>query len=200
MTTDDQHAAWMEISRDDFLEAIGGLGIRRASKTNLLRTLEIGMFDNHAVFCLAGIETRCPARGDWNGYARVAYRVVHAFFKVPPARDPVRLSFSGERLRIVTMSVSAQWVGVSGWIGRIAMEAHFTADDDTARDRRYCPACGKKKSIRIADRKSAATPAGPATAVAPRSRPTHSCAICGYGWVELGPDDPIARNGQPKLA
>ena len=198
MTTNAQSTAWMEIGLRDFIAAVGGLRPGRATKATLASELQIGLHEMDAVFCIEGVETRCPARGHWPGFVRVPYRVIHPLSKVPPTADPVRMAFTNGRLRIASMSFAADWVPVAGWIGKMAMEAHLTSDDKVVAERWYCPACGKKKVVRLLRLQPLAQGTPPPNTQAVRPRATHKCTACDYGWIKVGPLD--GEDGQPRLA
>ena len=170
----------------------------RATKKDLASELQIGMDSMAAVFCVEGVETRCPARGDWQGFVRIPYRFIHPLVKVPPTTNPVRLAFADGRLRIASMTFAAHWVPVAGWIGRMAMEAHFLSDDKVVSERWFCPACGKKKSVRLLRLGPAAGGSQPTKTLDIQARATHQCTGCDYGWIEVGPLP--GEDGQPRLA
>ena len=172
------------------------MGVPR--EMGLASELQIGMDSMAAVFCVEGVETRCPARGDWQGFVRIPYRLIHPLVKVPPTTNPVRLAFSDGRLRIASMSFAADWVPVAGWIGRMAMEAHFLSDDKVVSERWFCPACGKKKSVRLLRLGSAAKGSPPGDESSTQACATHKCTGCNYGWIEVGPLS--GEDGQPRLA
>lgn len=113
-------STWLEISRDDFLAAIKSLKPARVLKSYLSKELQIGLIDQEAVFCIEGVQVRHPAKGDWTGFASVKYGMLHAFLKVKPTDDPIRLAYEGQRLRVGTTRFGATWINVSPWIGEKA--------------------------------------------------------------------------------
>lgn len=60
---DETSVPWIELSRDDFLEAIKRLKPGRMLKSFQAKELHIGFDNGETIFCLEGATTRRPVRG-----------------------------------------------------------------------------------------------------------------------------------------
>ena len=68
MTTSKSTPAWLEIDRDDFVDALKRLKTGRLTKAFLHQELQIGYLQGEAVFCIQGAQIRWPAKGSSNGF------------------------------------------------------------------------------------------------------------------------------------
>ncbi len=100
---------WLEIGRDDFVDAIRRLKPERVLKTVLKREIQIGFDRGEAVFNVNGAETRRAAKGKWPGYVSFNFGRALTYTEVLPATDPVRLEFIDDRLRIDSSRLAATW-------------------------------------------------------------------------------------------
>ncbi len=101
---------WIELSRDDFVDAIRRLKPGRMLKSYERKELQIGLVVGEALFCIDGAITRRPASGVWNGFACVSYGLLLPYLKVKPEGDRVRLEFNQERLRIGSARFQSRWI------------------------------------------------------------------------------------------
>jgi len=106
-------APWIELSRDDFLEAIKRLKPGRMLKSYHAKELQIGLDNGEAIFCIEGAITRRSAQGAWNGFACISYGMLLPYLKVKPETERVRLVFDQGRLKIGTARFQARWIGAS---------------------------------------------------------------------------------------
>ncbi len=195
-----QPSVWLEVGRDDFLKAIKALKPLRMPKAYLGKELQIGLLGGEAVFCIEGAQTRCAAKGDWEGFVCLSYGLVLPYLKVKPDGDPLRLSFEGGRLRIGSTRLTAVWISVSPWIGQMALEAHFMAERDNvalAATKRYCPSCGSLKGVLLADLPVKGRPTEverQLQQLRDTTPATHACPVCRFAWIE-----PDAEGGWPEL-
>ena len=121
---------WLELSRDDFLDAIRRLQPARMLKSYLNKELQIGWHEGQAMFSVEGAHNFHQARGQWTGFVCVPFAMVLPYLKVPPVSDPVRLVFEDGVLQIGTTRIKARRVAISRWI--ILNPPSPPADDPTS--------------------------------------------------------------------
>lgn len=180
--------SWLEISRDDFLDALKRLKPGRMLKAYLSKELQLGLFQGEAVFCLEGAQTRRPARGSWNGFVCLPYGMLLPFLKIKPETDTVRLTYIGGRLCIGTTRFKAQWIEVSPWIGQMAMEAHFHGASEQATPKRFCTQCGAREGVTLDalyGKKPLSREETALLAKLENTQASHGCTACRHGWKEL---------------
>jgi hypothetical protein len=131
MTTSKSTPAWLEIDRNDFVDALKRLKTGRITKAFLHQELQIGYLQGEAVFCIQGAQIRKPAKGMWNGFVCLSYGVFAPYLKVKPESQLVRLNFENGRLGLGITRLQAKWIEVSPWISQMALEAHFVGPDDS---------------------------------------------------------------------
>jgi len=107
---DDTHAPWIELDRDDFLDAIRRLKPSRMLKSYQAKELQIGFDGAEVTFCIEGATTRRPAQGAWNGFACISYGMLLPYLKVKPETERMRLVFHNGRLKIGTARLQARWI------------------------------------------------------------------------------------------
>ena len=131
MTSTKPSPAWLEIDRDDFVDALKRLKTGRITKAFLHQELQIGFLQGEAVFCIQGAQTRKPATGLWNGFVCLQYGVLAPYLKVKPEHPSVRLTYDNGKLVFGITRLQAKWIEVSPWISQMALEAHFVGPDDS---------------------------------------------------------------------
>ncbi len=104
-----KQAMWLEIGRDDFVDAIRRLKPERVLKTMRRSEIQIGFVRGEAVFNVNGAETRRVATGKWPGFVSFNFGRALTYTEVLPASDPVRLEFANDHLRIDASRISARW-------------------------------------------------------------------------------------------
>ena len=112
---------WIQLSREDFVDAIKRLKPGRMLKSFLLRELQIGFIDGEVIFAVEGASTRRPAKGQWDGFACLAYGMLFPYLKVKPDSDPVRLTFDAGRLKIGTTRINARWISATPVISQMVL-------------------------------------------------------------------------------
>jgi hypothetical protein len=131
MTISKPTPAWIEIDRDDFVDALKRLKTGRITKAFLHQELQIGFLQGEAVFCIQGAQIRKPATGLWNGFVCLQYGVLAPYLKVKPEHPSVRLTYDNGKLVFGITRLQAKWIEVSPWISQMALEAHFVGPDDS---------------------------------------------------------------------
>jgi hypothetical protein len=180
--------SWLEISTDDFLDAIKRLKPGRMLKSYMTKELQIGFLKDEAVFCIEGAQTRRPARGKWNGFVCISYGMMIPYLKVKPETETVRLTFKDGRLSIGITRFKVQWIEVSPWIGQMVLEAHFLGASDSPSPKRFCPQCGLREGVSLQALNDKSSLNEGETALLSRfekTLATHGCMSCSYGWREL---------------
>jgi len=180
--------SWLEISTDDFLDAIKRLKPGRMLKSYMTKELQIGFLKDEAVLCIEGAQTRRPARGKWNGFVCISYGMMIPYLKVKPETETVRLTFKDGRLSIGITRFKVQWIEVSPWIGQMVLEALFLGASDSPSPKRFCPQCGVREGLNLQALKDKFTLIEPEAALLSRfekTQATHGCMSCGHGWREL---------------
>lgn len=190
---DESRTPWIELSRDDFLEAIKRLKPGRMLKSYQAKELQIGLDGEEAIFCIEGAITRRPARGAWNGFACISYGLLLPYLKVKPETERVRIVFDQGRLKIGTARFPAGWVDASPWISRMALEAHFFGPRTQPSPRLFCPLCGKREGIARDDleqKVSRRRQEDKFLIHLEQIGATHGCGSCSHAWKELQPSTP----------
>jgi hypothetical protein len=180
--------SWLEISTDDFLDAIKRLKPGRMLKSYMAKELQIGFLKDEAVFCIEGAQTRRPARGHWNGFVCISYGMMIPYLKVKPETENLRLTFKDGRLSIGFTRFKVQWIEVSPWIGQMVLEAHFLGSSGSSSSKRYCPQCGVREGLNLQalhDKPSLNEGEGALLARLEKTQATHGCISCRHGWREL---------------
>lgn len=179
---------WMEISRDDFLDAIKRLKPGRMLKSFSLKELQIGLVNEEAIFCIEGATTRRPASGVWNGFACVSYGMLLPYLKVKPEGDPVRLGFDQGRLRIGPARFQSRWIDASPWISEMALDAHFMGPTDLPLPKLFCPKCGKRAGVALDSLMEAAVRTESEKklmGLLEKTGASHGCGSCFHAWKEI---------------
>lgn len=177
---------WIELSRNDFLDAIKQIKPGRMLKSFLLRELQIGLVNGEAIFAVEGASTRRPAQGCWNGFACLAYGMLYPYIKVRPDTDPVRLTFENGRLKIGTTRFQARWIEASPWISEMALDAHFFGPI-TSHQKLYCPRCGKREGMSrgaLLDLPVRSPALEDLLNLLEAHDASHGCVLCRYSWAE----------------
>ncbi len=177
---------WMELTRDDFLDAIKRLKPARMPKSYALKELQIGLVKEEAIFCIEGATTQRPASGVWNGFACVSYGMLLPFLKFKPEGDRVRLVFDQGRLKIGSTRFQARWIDASPWISQMALEVHFMGSSDLPK--LFCPQCGKREGVALDSmlEKSVRTEQQEKLIEKLETiNATHGCGSCFHGWKEI---------------
>lgn len=185
---DDTNAPWIELYRDDFLEAIKRLKPGRMLKSYQAKELQIGLDGEEVIFCIEGATTRRPARGAWNGFACISYGMLLPYLKVKPETERVHLVFDQGRLKIGTARFQARWIDASPWISRMALEAHFFGPRTQPAPKLYCPRCGKRQGLARDDieQKATRSPQEDKFLVhLERIGASHGCGSCSHAWKEI---------------
>ncbi len=179
---------WMELSRDNFVHALKTLSPGRITKALMSKELQIGLVNGEAVFCIQGASTRCQASGQWNGFVCLPYGSLSPYVRVPPDKDPVRLTFETNRLKLGGSRYPARWIDASPWISDMALTAHLFGPDEQPGAALQCPMCGKHsvlsrgglltKIVRTSREESMLN-------LLERYDATHACSGCRYGWREI---------------
>lgn len=180
--------SWLEISTDDFLDAIKRLKPGRMIKSYMTKELQIGFLKDEAVFCIEGAQTRRPARGKWNGFVCISYGMMIPYLKVKPETETVRLTFKDGRLSIGITRFKVQWIEVSPWIGQMVLEAHFLGASDSPSAKRFCPQCGVREGVNLQALQDKFTLVEAEASLLSRlekTQATHGCMSCRHGWREL---------------
>lgn len=186
--TSPESTIWMELARDDFVDALKMLSPGRMLKSRLAQELQIGLVNGEAVFCIEGAITRCPACGDWNGFVSLAYGSVAPYIRVRPSSDPVRLTFEGQRLKLEQSRFPARWTEVSPWISDMVLNAHFLGSDETPLPKLWCPSCGKRDAVAheaLLAQVKRSQDDETLLMLLERHGATHACRSCRYGWRAL---------------
>ncbi len=105
----DSKKYWIEISRDEFLDAILRLKPSRMLKSYLSKDLEISYSAGAACFNVNGAKVVQPAKGEWEGIVSVKYSYGLNFTKIKPINDPVRFEFENQILKIESARIPAKW-------------------------------------------------------------------------------------------
>ncbi len=179
---------WIELSRDDFLDAIKRLKPGRMLKSFALKELQIGLVKEEAVFCIEGATTRRPASGVWNGFACVSYGMLLPYLKVKPEVDRVRLELDQGRLRIGTTRFPSRWIDASPWISQMALEAHFMGPADELLPKLFCSKCGKREGVALNSLVQAAVlteSQKKLTELLEKTGASHGCESCFHVWKEI---------------
>jgi hypothetical protein len=84
---------------------------RRYSKpSRSMPSVLIAFAEGYVTFEIEGGESSAAhAEGEWHGKAHVPANVLAAIHAVPPAEDPVTLSYSGGKLCIGSLAVGCRW-------------------------------------------------------------------------------------------
>ena len=86
----------MIIDTEEFLTVLKRLKPPRRTKSSLAEELYIAFFNDEAIFCMRGIQTKCLVeKANWNGYIEVNSGVVLSFLTARPAGSQVRLAVNG---------------------------------------------------------------------------------------------------------
>ncbi len=184
----DTSAPWIELDREDFLEAIKRLKPGRMLKSYQAKELQIGFEGDEVIFCIEGATTRRPARGAWNGFACLSYGTLLPYLKVKPETVRVHLVFEHGRLKIGTARFQARWIDASPWISRMALEAHFFGPRTQHAVKLYCPRCGKRQILARDDieQKASRSPKEEKLLIhLERIGASHGCESCSHAWKEI---------------
>lgn len=185
---DDTSPPWIELYRDDFLEALKRLKPGRMLKSFQTKEVQIGLDNGEAIFCIEGATTRRPASGAWNGFACISYGMLLPYLKVKPETGRVRLVFDQGRLKIGTTRYQARWVDASPWISRMALEAHFFGPRTQSAPKLFCPRCGKREGVARdeLEEKAARSPQEDKLLThLERIDASHGCGACFHAWKEI---------------
>jgi hypothetical protein len=141
------------------------------------------------VFSSHGVQTKCIAeRANWNGYISTDFGMVLTFLKVKPTGKNVTISFSGNKLKIESLTISCKWAPVPEWIGNMSAEALFHGDKAKPKeDLLYCPACGKKQGLAVVHTPHLQLELG--APKMPIKLPNRKCKTCKHGWIEITNND-----------
>ncbi len=181
-------APWIELSRDDFLEAIKRLKPGRMLKSYQTKELQIGLDGEEAIFCIEGATPRRPAQGSWHGFACISYGLLLPYLKVKPEAERVRLVFDQGRLKIGTARFQARWIDTSPWISRMALEAHFFGPATPPGPKLYCPRCGKRQGVArddIEQKAKRSLQEDKFLIHLERIGASHGCGSCSHAWKEI---------------
>lgn len=187
----DKSAPWIELSRDDFLDAIKRLKPDRMLKSYRDKELQIGLEGGEVIFCIDGATTRHPASGNWNGIACIAYGMLLTYLRVKPLTEHVHLVFDQGRLKIGTARFNARWIDDSPWKSRNSLDSHFLVAKNPHAHKLYCPRCGKRQGIACGDIKqkvSRSPQEDKLLMLLERIGATHGCESCSHAWKEIYPE------------
>ena len=179
---------WIEIKKDDFLDAIKRLKPTRMPKSYALLELQIAFQNGEAIFCVSGAETRRPARGEWKGFVCVRYGLLLPFLKIKPVADPVKIEYVDSKIKIEITKLSARWIEASELITTATMNAHFLSGAPQKVEFKFCPSCGKKKGMNLGllPMKSKLNAEElRIQMLADNTSANTGCLACGYGWIEI---------------
>jgi hypothetical protein len=192
--TDGPNDDWrISLSHANFLGALKALKLGRHTVSDRTSKLYIAFVKGEAVFCLKSMDTRWPASGTWTGCGVVKPSWLLSFLKQPPAHDSVEIVRVGDRMRVDTLSIPAEWIDLPVWLSPVLVEAHFNTPELSRRDSLlYCPECGKRKGAYLDNLQSQqGNYTIPEERVhmggSPRSRDVpgnRRCAACGHEWIE----------------
>lgn len=175
----------LKLSAAHLIASLKRLAPKRVTVAMKSGEIYIGKLDNEVVFSLIGAQTRCPfIECDWDGFAVVKFGMLASFLKAPPTKETVLLSYTSDRLKIDTLSMTAKWVSAPDWIAAMASEAHLMADVES-KTLLYCPRCGKCKGEPV-DPIARQWPAG--LPVASQLKSDHAnmeCTACKHKWCEV---------------
>jgi len=178
--------AEMIIDTEEFLTVLKRLKPQRRTKASLAEELYIAFFNDEAIFCMRGIQTKCLVeKANWNGYIEVNSGVVLSFLTAKPAGPQVRLAVNGKLFQIENLKVPCKTMQSPAWITAMSFEAHLN-DDPKISPRNlnlFCPKCGKKrgeyfKQVIIKQRELTDPPP-------PKYPSTRRCNTCLHEWLEL---------------
>lgn len=139
------------------------------------------------VFSSHGVQTRCLAeKADWHGYVSTDFGALLTFLKVKPIGKTVTISFTGNKLKIESLTISCQWAPVPDWIGQMSTDALFHSEQKKGTDDfLFCPKCGKRQGIAISYKPHMQLELD--APKAPTILPNRECKACKHSWVEITP-------------
>lgn len=181
------------IDTNEFLAALARLkpvAPRKRKTTRITKKvveddLYISFLFGEAVFSSHGVQTRCIVeKADWHGYISTDFGMVLTFLKVKPSGKTVTISFTGNKLKIESLTIACQWAPVPDWIGQMSAEALFHSDKAKPKDEfMYCPQCGKKQGIAVSHKSHVQLELD--APKLPTLLPNRQCKACKHGWVEV---------------
>jgi hypothetical protein len=108
---------WIEIKTDDFINALKGLKPKTNSPNKLMNLeAQISFENSEALIVINGSLTKCPAKGEWQGFVCLKFGYLVSFIKIKPISEIIKIEFEGEKLKIDSAKFSATWIKSSQWV------------------------------------------------------------------------------------
>ena len=147
--------------------------------------LYIAVLDGEAIFSSHGVQTKCVIeKASWSGYVSTDFGLVLTFLKVKPTGNTVTISFTGNKLKIESLTIACKWAPVPDWIGSMSAEALFLSEKAQPKeDFLYCPKCGKRQITVLSHKPHMQLELG--SPPPPKTLPNRQCKACKYGWIEI---------------
>jgi len=179
---------WIELKRDDFLDAINRLKPKRLLKSYAILELQISFLNSEVIFCVNGAETKKPAIGEWSGFVCLRYGLLLPFLKIKPQSDPLKIEYVDAKIKIETARLTAKWIQKSNLDTQASIDAHLLSDQPDKINLKFCPSCGKKKGMAIdllPIKSKLDAEQLRLQMLADNTNANTGCLTCGYVWIEL---------------